>query len=123
MALLARHVAYNGEWPIFFYGLPYMGPIEGYIAAPLFHIFGPSTFALRLGLLPFFLLFVSCMYYLTRLLYTSGLALFTVVLLCFGSSEIISRQIKGVGEYPEIVFFCRCNLPDTCLAGSFLVYA
>jgi hypothetical protein len=32
MGLLARHVAYNGEWPIFFYGLPYMGPVEGYIA-------------------------------------------------------------------------------------------
>ena len=33
MGILARHVAYNGEWPIFFYGLPYLGPIEGYIAA------------------------------------------------------------------------------------------
>src|SRR5579864_1112591 len=105
MALLARHVAYNGEWPIFFYGLPYLGPIEGYIAALLFHIFGPSTFTLRLGLLPFFFLFVICMYYLTRLLYTRGLALFIVVLLCPGSSEIIGRELRAVGEYPEIVFF------------------
>ncbi len=105
MALLARHVAYNGEWPIFFYGLPYMGPIEGYIAAPLFHLLGPSTFALRLGLLPFFFLFVICMYFLTRLLYTRGLAVFTVILLCFGSNEVIAREIKAVGEYPEIVFF------------------
>src|ERR1035438_2853630 len=68
MGLLARHIAYNGELPIFFYGLPYMGPIEGYIAAPLFHLLHPSTFALRLGLLPFFPLFLICMYYLTRLL-------------------------------------------------------
>ena len=105
MGLLARHIAYNGEWPIFFYGLPYMGPIEGYIAAPLFHLFGPSTFTLRLGLIPFFFLFAVCMYYLTRLLYTPGLAFFTVILLCFGSSEVIARQIKAVGEYPEIVFF------------------
>src|SRR5437588_2298979 len=105
MALLARHVAYNGEWPIFFYGLPYMGPIEGYIAAPLFHLFGPSTFTLRLGLLPFFPLFLICMYYLTLLLYTQKLALFTVILLCFGSVEIISRQLKAVGEYPETLFF------------------
>ncbi len=105
MALLARHVAYNGERPIFFYGLPYMGPIEGYIAAPLFHLLGPSTFALRLGLLPFFFLFVICMYFLTRLLYTRGLAVFTVILLCFGSSEVIARELKAVGEYPEIVFF------------------
>jgi hypothetical protein len=34
MGLLAMHVAYRGELPIFFYGLPYMGPLEGYIAAP-----------------------------------------------------------------------------------------
>lgn len=105
MGILARHVAYNGEWPIFFYGLPYLGPLEGYIAAPLFHLFGPSTFTLRLGLLPFFPLFVICMYYLTRLLYTHKLAVFTVLLLCFGSVEIIARQLKAVGEYPETLFF------------------
>jgi 4-amino-4-deoxy-L-arabinose transferase-like glycosyltransferase len=105
MGLLARHVAYNGEWPIFFYGLPYMGPVEGYIAAPLFHLFGPSTFTLRLGLLPFFPLFLICMYYLTRLLFTQRMAVFVVVLLCFGSADIISRQLKAVGEYPELLFF------------------
>src|SRR5215469_9380825 len=105
MGILARHVAYSGEWPIFFYGLPYLGPIEGYIAAPLFHLFGPSTFTLRLGLLPFFSLFLICMYFLTRLLYTQKLALFTVILLCFGSVDIISRQLKAVGEYPETLFF------------------
>ncbi|HZU71105.1 MAG TPA: hypothetical protein VFA09_27770 [Ktedonobacteraceae bacterium] len=105
MGILARHIAYNGEWPIFFYGLPYLGPLEGYIAAPLFHLFGPSTFTLRLGLLPFYPLFVICMYYLTRLLYTRKLALFTLVLFCFGSAEIITRQVKAVGEYPETLFF------------------
>src|SRR5260370_4823343 len=105
MGILARHVAYNGELPIFFYGRPYLGPIEGYLAAPLFHLFGPSTFTLRLALLPFFPLFLICMYYLTRLLYTQKLAVFTVILLCFGSQEIISRQLKAVGEYPELIFF------------------
>ena len=105
MGLLARHVAYNGEWPIFYYGQAYMGPIEGYIAAPLFHLFGSSTFILRLGLLPFFFLFLVCMYYLTRLLFTQKLAIFTVLLLCFGSDEIIARQVKAVGEYPELIFF------------------
>ena len=105
MGILARHVAFNGEWPIFFYGMPYLGPLEGYLAAPLFHLFGPSTFTLRLALLPFFALFLLCMYYLTRLLYTSRLAVFTVVLLCFGSDEIIRRQVRAVGEYPETLFF------------------
>jgi hypothetical protein len=117
MAILARHVAFNGEWPIFFYGLPYLGPIEGYIAAPLFHLFGSSTFTLRLALLPFFSLFLLCMYYLTRLLYSSRLAIFTVVLLSFGSEEILRRQLRAVGEYPETLFFAAF----ICLVVSWLV--
>ncbi len=105
MGVLARHIAYNGEWPIFFYGGQYLGPLEGYLAAPLFHLFGPSLFALRLGLLPFYPLFLLCMYYLTRRLYTQKFALFIVVLLCVGSNETILRQVKAVGEYPETIFF------------------
>lgn len=105
MGILARHVAFNGEWPIFFYGLPYLGPLEGYIAAPLFQLFGPSTLMLRLALLPYFALFLLCMYYLTRLLYSRGLAVFVVFLLCFGSEEILRRQLRAVGEYPETLFF------------------
>src|SRR5947209_15437346 len=102
LGLLAMHVAYRGELPIFFYGLPYMGPLEGYIAAPLFHLFGTSLFTLRLGLLPLFALFLISMYYLTRLLYTKRFALAIVVLLSFGSEFVIQRQVKAVGEYPEM---------------------
>ncbi len=117
MGILARHVAFNGEWPIFFYGLPYLGPLEGYTAAPLFHLFGPSTFTLRLALLPFFALFLLCMYYLTRLLYTPRLAAFTALLFCFGSEEILRRQLRAVGEYPETLFFAAF----ICLVISWLV--
>ena len=105
MGLLAMHVAYHGELPIFFYGLPYMGPLEGYIAAPLFHLFGVSLFTLRLGLLLLFGLFLISMYYLTRLLYTEKFALAIVVLLSFGSSLLILLQLRAVGEYPEMLLF------------------
>src|SRR5438067_856484 len=105
MGLLAMHVAYRGELPIFFYGLPYMGPLEGYVAAPLFHLFGSSLFTLRLGLLLFFAGFLLSMYYLIRLLYSEKFALAIVILLSLGSSDVISRQLKGVGEYPEIAMF------------------
>lgn len=105
MGILARHVAYNGAWPIFFYGLPYMGPVEGYLAAPLFHLFGATLFSLRLGLLPFYILFLVAMYFLTRLLYTRGLALATLLFLSLGSEELFSRELKAVGEYPETLAF------------------
>ncbi len=105
MGLVALHIAYQGDHPTFFYGLPYMGPLEGYIAAPLFRLFGASLFTLRLGLLPLFAAFLICMYYLTRLLYTEKFALAIVILLSLGSGDIILLQIRAVGEYPEIELF------------------
>lgn len=105
MGLLAMHVAYHGDLPIFFYGLPYLGPLEGYIAAPFFRLFGVSLFTLRLGLLLLFALFLISMYYLTRLLYTERFALAIVVLLSFGSNLLILLQLRAVGEYPEMELF------------------
>jgi len=105
MGLLALHVAFQGDHPTFFYGLPYMAPLEGYIAAPLFRIFGVSLFTLRLGLLPLFAAFLICMFYLTRLLYTEKFALAIVILLSLGSYAVIYLQIKAVGEYPETELF------------------
>ena len=105
MGLLALHVAFQGDHPTFFYGLPYMAPLEGYMAAPLFRIFGVSLFTLRLGLLPLFAAFLICMYYLTRLLYTEKFALAIVILLSLGSGAIIYIQIKAFGEYPETELF------------------
>src|SRR5207244_7194793 len=52
MGLLAMHVAYRGELPIFFYGLTYMGTLEGYITAPLFHLLRPTVFSLRYAPFP-----------------------------------------------------------------------
>jgi len=105
MGLVALHIAYRGDHPIFFYGLPYLGPLEGYIAAPLFRLFGASLFTLRLGLLPLFAAFLICMYYLARLLYTEKFAFAMILLLSFGSGAIILLQVRAVGEYPEIELF------------------
>lgn len=105
MGISALHIAYGGEWPIFFYGQFYMGPIEGYLAAPLFHLLGPSLFTLRLGLFCFYSLFLLCMYYLTARLYNQKYALFIVLLLCVGSDETILRQVRAIGGYPETIFF------------------
>jgi hypothetical protein len=104
MDLMALHINNRGEHPIFFYGQAYMGPIEAYIGALGFRLFGLSVFSVRLGLIPFFALFLIGTYFLTRKLYNRRLALFTVALLCLGSSDIFSRQLKAIGGYPEITF-------------------
>ena len=105
MGLMALHIAYRGEYPVFFYGQNYMGALEAYIGALLFHLLGPSLFSLRLGLVFLFDLFLLVMYLLTRLLYTKRLAFATVFLLCFGSTETFTRQIKAVGGAVETMLF------------------
>lgn len=104
MGLMARHIAYNGELPTFFYGQYYMGPMEAYLGAILFHLFGSSTFTLRLGLILLFALFLVTLYYLTSLLYSKKFALAMVALFSLGSNDVILHQLKGIGGYPELVF-------------------
>ncbi|HLG74900.1 MAG TPA: hypothetical protein VKX46_00715 [Ktedonobacteraceae bacterium] len=110
MDLMASHIAFRGERPVFFYGQAYMGPVEAYVGAVCFRLFGISVFSLRLGVIAFFALFLICMYFLTRLLYTRRLALATVLLLGLGSSEVVSHQLKAIGGYPELPLFAALIL-------------
>ena len=105
MGLMARHVAYRGEHPIFFYGQPFMGSLEAYLGAAFFRLSGSSLFALRLGVIVLFACFLVTMYFLTSLLYTKKLALVTLVLLSLGSSEILFHQLEAAGGYPETMLF------------------
>lgn len=103
MGVLALHVAFQGDHPIFFYGGNYLGPLEGYAAVPLFQLFGSSLFALRLPLVLFFVIFLISMYYLVRFLYDSKkYALASVILLGLGSPDVLFLQLRASGEYPEL---------------------
>ena len=105
MGLMALHIAYHGETPLFFYGQGFVGSLEAYLAAPLFHLFGPSIFTLRLGLVFLYALFLGNMYLLTRGLYTKGLALFTLLLLAFGAPEMLLLHLAATGGHPDALFF------------------
>ena len=101
MGLMAMHIAYRGEHPIFFYGQGYMGAFEAYVAAIVFHFFGVSTFGLRIGLVLMYCVFLLGMYLLTSMLYSKKLALFTLFLLALGSNPLLTRQLVAVGGDPE----------------------
>ncbi len=105
MGLMALHIAYHGELPIFFYGQGYTGSLEAYLGAAFFHLFGPSAFALRLGVILMFGLFLLSMYLLMSLLYTKKLALAVLLLLSLGSSQIMSLELGAIGNYPETLLF------------------
>jgi hypothetical protein len=105
IGIMALHIAYRGEHPIFYYGQNYMGPLEAYIGAGLFQVFSSSIFTLRVGIILFYVLFMVAMYSLTSALYTKRLALASLVLLSLGSIPILILEISPIGGYPEILFF------------------
>ena len=120
IGLMGMHIAYHGTHPIFYYGQNYMGSLEAYLAAIMFHLFGVSVFSLRLGLILIFALFLASTYLLTSLLYTKKLALFSIALLCLGSSAILTRQLTAIGGYPETLLFgSLAFLPACWLALSY----
>jgi hypothetical protein len=105
MDLMARHIAYQGEHPIFFWGQNYMGSIQAYLGAVLIHLVGSSAFSVRLGTLLIFALYLVCMYFLVRLLYTKAYALFTIALLSIGSDRMMSIPLVANGGYAETMLF------------------
>jgi len=105
IGLMGMHIAFRGEWPIFFYAQGYMGALEAYLAAIMFLLFGVSTFTLSLGLVLMYGVFLIAIYLLTSALYSRGLALFVLLLLCLGSNPMFSREMVAIGGYPETLCF------------------
>ncbi len=114
LGLMARHIAYQGAHPLLYYGQDYLGPQEAYLGAICFHLFGPSTFSLRLGLVLLFICFLWWMYLLIRLLYNQVLALFTLVMLSFGSADVMLRQLIASGVETNPLFWTALLLLLTC---------
>ncbi len=105
MGIMALHIAYHGEHPYMFYGQSYMGTLEAYIGAILFHLFGPSLFVLRLSVILLVALFLVSMYLLTSLLYSKKLALVTLTLLSLGSNVVLTREIMSTGGSSQTLLF------------------
>ncbi len=105
MGLMALHILHRGEHPTFFYGQNYMGSLEAFLGAGLFHLFGPSLFTLRLGLVILFALFLISIYLLASLLYSKKLALAVLILLSLGSEGMLRQELLAIGGYPDTLFF------------------
>lgn len=117
MGIMALHIAYRGEHPYIFYGQSYMGVIEAYLGAFFFHLFGPSLFALRLGVILLTMLFLISTYLLTRLLYSKPFGLFILALLSFGSIYVFTREMIATGGTTQTLFFGSLSLLLACWLG------
>jgi hypothetical protein len=105
MGVMALHIAYQGEHPIYFYDQNYMGALEAYLAAVSFRLFGVSLLTLRLGVILLTSLFLTSMYLLTSLLYSKKMALAVLVLLSIGSSGILLRELYATGGSTQTLLF------------------
>jgi 4-amino-4-deoxy-L-arabinose transferase-like glycosyltransferase len=119
MGLNALHIFTRGELPIFLYGQNYMGTLEAYLGARFFLLFGPSTFALRLGLVIMYAGFLLVLYLLACLLYTKGVALAALFLLCWGSNDTLFGQLMATGRVETWLFATLLLLLTNWLALSF----
>lgn len=73
VGLSARHIL-RGEFPLFFYGDSFEGIIEGYLAAPLFWLFGPSRIVLDYVPVIMSLVIIYTVYKLARIIYGNATA-------------------------------------------------
>ena len=105
IGLMALHIAYHGAHPLLYYGQNYLGSLEAYLGAAFFKIFGPSTVALRVGLIPIFALFLTCLYLLASLVYSKGLAIFSIIVVGLGAPDEVFRELLAEGGTPELFFF------------------
>jgi 4-amino-4-deoxy-L-arabinose transferase-like glycosyltransferase len=125
MGVMALDIAYHGAHPVMYYGQNYMSAIEAYVGACLFHLFGPSLWTLRLGVILMVSLFLLNMYLLTNLLYSKGFALFVLALLSLGSNFIFTLEIYAKGGtsqtllFGSLTFLCASWLALSCAQDLF----
>lgn len=137
MGLAALHIAQATDFPILFYGQWYMGVPEAYLAAPVFHLVGPSDYTLRLVAVALFAGFLVATYLLATLLYSRFVAVITLLLLALGSREMLKQELLDLGGYQVLLcagswgFLLACRLAIVApadgrtreRAGRYMLYA
>src|SRR5437867_117483 len=99
VGLMARHIAFLGDRPVFYYGQPYLGSLEAFSAAALFRVFNSSTVLLKLVPIAFSLGFLVLSAVLARRLFGTGAALATAAYLAVPPSMWAVWSTKARGGY------------------------
>jgi Dolichyl-phosphate-mannose-protein mannosyltransferase len=101
MGLAALHIFHGRALPTYFYGQDYMGTLEAYLGALSFHVLGPSTVALRLGVVALVAVTFVLIHRLGVALYDRRVALVGLALLALGSPAILTAETAALGGRPE----------------------
>src|SRR5579859_5871029 len=118
VGLMARHIAFLGERPVFYWGQPYLGSLEAFSAAPFFAVFDSSTLLLKLVPTAYSLGFLGLSALLARRLFGMGPALATAAYLAVPPSMWAVWSTKARGGYAELLFLGQALLLVTLALGQ-----
>lgn len=104
MGLMARHIIFNREFPVFLYGQAHHGSLEALFAVPLFILFGASPLTLKIVPLIFSLIFVVLVYLLAKLLFSQTTALYAMLFVAIPGAFLTVYSILAI-TYIEAVTF------------------
>jgi 4-amino-4-deoxy-L-arabinose transferase-like glycosyltransferase len=110
VGLMARHIAFLGDRPVFYYGQPYLGSLEAFSVAPLFRLLGSSTLLLKLVPTAFSLGFLAVSAVLARRLFGTSAALAAAAYLAVPPSMWAVWSTKARGGYAELLFLGQALL-------------
>ena len=103
VGLMARHIAFLGERPVFYWGQPYLGSLEAFSAAPLFRLFDSSTLLLKLVPTAYSLGFLALSAVIARRMFGTAAALATAAYLAVPPAMWAVWSTKARGGYAEIL--------------------
>jgi hypothetical protein len=113
VGLMARHIAFVGERPVFYWGQPYLGTLEAFTAAPLFRVFDSSTSLLKLVPTLYSLAFLALSAVLARRLFGIAVGLATAAYLALPPVMWAVWSSKARGGYAELLFLGQALLLAT----------
>ncbi len=101
--LMGMHLL-RGEFPVFYWGCPYLGPLEALFAALFFLITGEaSTFALRLSPLLAYLIYGGALLAQARLTMKKEVFYFCFLFLIFPPYYLLHFSLTAIGDYMNTV--------------------
>ena len=99
VVLMARNIARGVDFPVFFYGQPYMGSFEPMLSAVLARLFGDSPFVICLGTALLSFVMVVALAHLARRVAGPWAALAAVALCIVGTPGFFHYNVSPRGGY------------------------
>lgn len=102
VGLMAKHIL-EGNIPMFFYGQEYLGPLEAFVMAGSFKIFGMSTYSMFYGQIFLSILFLFSTYLLAKELTNRWAALLAMLYCSLAPFYLIVHNLLPYGYHVELL--------------------